>query len=167
MTRQGGGPTLLSSKEMTLSEVFSGLGRERFDEILGLILLGSLKTYKLFDNFKVRARLSKLNRDKLRKAASKLWERLLEGDDDLAREIAQAALISHIDFVVETLDYLKIPHDGNGFFDKEASLNGRLADGWREDALAKFRGERPEALVLLYINHLDWELGAPETVFVG
>lgn len=151
---------------MTLSEVWAALGRERFDALLRLISIGSLKTYKVYDSFKVRTRLQKLNRERLRKAADRLWERLSEEDEDLARELSQGVLVSNIEFVVQTLDFLEIPHDGAGFFDKDAKADEQLTEGWRERVLERFRDE-PEPLVLLYINHLDWELGEPQTVFTG
>ncbi len=152
---------------MTLPEMLTGLGQERFEALMGEVSMGALRTYRLVDTFKVRARLLKLNRDKLRKAAPKLWERLVEGDEDLARELAQGVLVSNLDFVIEALDHLGIEHDGNGFFDKEAQADDKLSEGWREKLLAAFRERYPEHLILLYINHLDWELGKPETVFVG
>jgi hypothetical protein len=152
---------------MTLSELLRGLGQERFEALLREVSMGALRTYRLFESFKVRARLLKLNREKLRNAAPKLWERLGEGDEDLARELSQGVLVSNLDFVAEALDHLGIQHDGNGFFDKEAQADDKLKEGWRENLLAAFRERYPEPLILLYINHLDWELGKPETVFVG
>ena len=126
-----------------------------------------MRTYKLFETFKLRARLLKLNRDKLRRSAPKLWERLEGGEEKLAREIAQGVLVSQLPFVVAALDKLGIPHDGNGFFDKDAEAEGLLSEGWREKLLAELRPDWPEALILFYINHLDWELAKPEQVFVG
>jgi hypothetical protein len=152
---------------MTLPELLRGLGKERFEALLGEVSMGALRTYRLFDSFKVRARLLKLNREKLRKVAPKLWDRLGEGDEDLARELSQGILVSNLEFVVEALNHLGIEHDGNGFFDKNAQADGKLGEGWRENLLAAFRERYPEHLILLYINHLDWELGKPETVFVG
>ncbi|MBI1355958.1 MAG: hypothetical protein GC160_16580 [Acidobacteria bacterium] len=152
---------------MTLSAIFVGLGRERFDDLLGRISMGSLRTYKLYETFKFRARLLKLGREKLRRAAPKLWERLEQGDENLARETAQAVLVSHLDFVVKALDALGIPHDGNGFFDKDAQAEDLLQDGWQKKLLTELQPEWPESLILLYINHLDWELGKPEEVFLG
>lgn len=152
---------------MTLSELLRGLGQERFEALLKEVSMGALRTYKLVDSFKVRARLLKLNREKLRKAAPKLWERLGEGDQDLARELSQGMLVSHLDLVVDALDHLGIEHDGNGFFDKDAQASEKLVEGWREKLLEALRERYPEHLVLLYINHLDWELGEPTEVFVG
>lgn len=153
---------------MTLSEVFRGLGRERFDAVLKAVSMGALKTYQVYETFKIRTHLSKLNRDRLRKAGPRLWERLEAGDDDdLARELAQGALVSNLDLVVDVLDFLEIPHDGNGFFDKDASAEERLTDGWQERAVKEFKEKHPEPLLLLYLNHLHLELGEPENVFLG
>lgn len=152
---------------MELSEVYVGLGAERFSEILRGISKGSLRTYKVYDSFKIRTRLSKINREKLRGAAPKLFERLEQGDQDLAKEIAQAALVSNMSLIISTLDLLEIEHDGNGFFDKQDDVGEKLDDGWRSRVLEAFRGEYPEAVVLLYINHLDWELADPQEVFTG
>ena len=152
---------------MTLSAIFEGLGRERFDDLLGRVSMGSLRTYKLFESFKVRARLLKLNRQKLRASAPKLWDRLVEGDEELAREIAQGVLVSNLDLVVASLDFLGIPHDGNGFFDKDAEAEEKLQEGWRQKLFDHMQPDWPESVVLLYINHLDWELAEPQQVFVG
>lgn len=152
---------------MTLSGVFRELGRERFDAVLRAVSMGSLKTYQAYETFKIRTRLSKLNRDRLRKAAPRLWERLEQGEEDLARELAQGALVSNIGLVVDVLDFLEIPHDGNGFFDKDASGEERLTEGWEKRVFDEFREKHPEPLLLLYINHLHFELGEPDAVFVG
>jgi len=151
---------------MELSEVYRALGKERFDELLGEVSMGSLRTYKLFDSFKVHARLGKLNRERLRKASPHLWERLQQGDEELARELAQGVLVSNIAFVVEVLDFLGIPHDGGGFFDKEGSAAEKLTEGWQQRVFEGFRARYPESLVLLYINHLGWELAKPGAPFV-
>lgn len=152
---------------MQLSEIYAGLGRDRFDAVLAAVSMGSLKTFKVYDTFKIRTHLSKLNRERLRNAAPKLWARIEQGDEDLAKEIAQGALISHMDFIVEALDFLEIPHDGHGFFDKDAEASGKLVDGWQARLHGEFREKYPEALVLLYINHLEWEMGEPAAAFTG
>lgn len=151
--------------QMELSEVYVALGKERFDELIGQISMGSLRTYQLVESFKVRARLNKLNRERLRKATPQLWERLKEGDEDLASELAQAVLVSNIEFVVEVLDFLEIPHDA-GFYDKNSPVAEKLTEGWQKRVWDEFRARRPEALILLYINHLDWELAEPSPPFV-
>lgn len=146
--------------------MYRALGRERFDELIRQISMGGLRTYQLVESFKVRARLKKLNREHLRKAAPQLWARLEQGDEELASELAQAVLVSNISFVVEVLDFLEIPHDGGGFFDKDSPVADKLTEGWRQRVWDKFRPDRSEALILLYINHLDWELAKPSEPFV-
>jgi hypothetical protein len=152
---------------MDLTEIFRGLGRERFEEQVKSVSMGSLKTYRLFESFKIHARLGKLNRERLRKAAPQLWTRIEGGDETLAKELAQAVLLSHLGLVVGALDLLGIPHDGNGFYDKSAASAENLTEGWKQRILEHFRGQYPEPVVLLYVNHLDWELGKPAEVFVG
>jgi hypothetical protein len=152
--------------QMELSEIYRALGKERFEELIGLISMGSLRTYRLVDNFKMRLRLNKLNRERLRKAAPQLWERLQQGENDLASELAQGILLSNITFLVEVLDFLEIPHDGGGFFDKDSPVAEKLTAGWQKRVLEKFRPRYSEALILFYINHLDWELGEPSAPFV-
>ncbi len=152
---------------MTLSAIFTGLGRDRFEDLLGTVSMGGLRTYKIFETFKIRSRLHKLNRQKLRDAAPKLWERLDATDEELAREIAQGVLVSNLTLVVAALDFLGIAHDGNGFFDKDADAEAKLEPGWQRRLFDHMETDWPESVVLLYINHLDWELAKPETVFVG
>lgn len=152
---------------MELSDIYLGLGRDRFDDVLGTVSMGSLKTFQVFESFKIRTRLSKLNRSRLRLAAPKLWARIEDGDQDLAKEIAQGCLVSHMDFVVSALDFLGIPHDGHGFFEKEAEATEKLVDGWQAKVFGEFKDKYPPALVLLYVNHLDWEMQEPTEVFVG
>ena len=149
-----------------MSEVFKALGRDRFEELARGVSMGGLRTYQVYDSFKVRTRLHKLNRDRLRKAIPQLWDRLGEGDQELAQELAQGVLVSNLPFVVEVLDFLEIPHDGSGFFEKGESAKERLQDGWQQRVLDQFKDKYPEPLILLYINHLDWELGNPSTPFV-
>lgn len=152
---------------MQLSEIYAGLGRDRFDAVLATVSMGALKTFKVYDTFKIRTHLSKLSRERLRNAAPRLWARIEQGDEDLAKEIAQGALISHMPFIVAALDFLGIPHDGNGFFDKDAEASEKLVDGWQARLYEEFRQKYPEALVLLYINHLEWEMGEPTAAFTG
>ena len=158
---------MVSSKEMELTEVYRGLGRERFEELLRSVSMGGLKTFQIYESFKIRTRMPKLNRDRLRKAVPRLWERIEQGDEDLAKELAQGVLVSHIQFVAEALDFLGIEHDGNGFFDKDANVEEKLTDGWQARVLEQFRERYSESLVLLYVNHLEWEQGEQEEVFLG
>ena len=69
--------------------------------------------------------------------------------------------------IVDVLDFLEIPHDGNGFFDKDGSAKDQLTDGWPRRVLDHFQDKYPKSLILLYINHLDWELGEPSAPFLG
>jgi len=152
---------------MELSAAFIGLGRTALDELVRKISLGTLKSFKVYDTFKVRTRLNKLNTENLRKAAPRLWERLEQGDQELAENLASAILVSNTTFVAAVLDFLTISHDGNGFFQKDASIAERLTDGWQQRVLEEFRGRHPEALVKLYINHLTWETDKNSEPFAG
>ncbi|MBI3666269.1 MAG: hypothetical protein HY236_08610 [Acidobacteria bacterium] len=143
------------------------MGRPALDQLVGSISLGALRSYKLFDQFKVRARLAKLNAEHLRHARPRLWERLAGGDEELARDLTQAVLVSNIDFVVQVLDFLQIPHDGSGFFQKGVSADKYLTEGWQKRVLDEFGGRYSEALVLLYINHLMWETNRQAEMFVN
>ena len=58
---------------MQLSEVFLSLGRPALDELVRGISLGTLKTYQMYDQFKIRARLNKLNTEHLRKSTPRFW----------------------------------------------------------------------------------------------
>ena len=150
---------------MEFSEVFQSLGRPALDELLRRISLGTLKAFQLYEPFKVHAHLKKLNTEHLRHAAPRFWERLEQKDDELARQIAQAILVSNIDFVVQVLDFLKIPHDGNGFFQKDVSTEQYLTEGWQQRVLEEFKGRYPDTLLRLYINHLIWEVDKKAAVW--
>ena len=152
---------------MDLNAVFQSLGREGLDELVKRISMGALRSYKVFDQFKFRARLAKLNAEHLRKAVPRLWEQLQTGDEELARDLTQAVLVSNMDFVVEVVDFLGIPHDGSGFFQKDVSTGQYLTEGWQQRVLEQFRQKYPEALVRLYINHLTWEVDKQAEVFAG
>jgi hypothetical protein len=137
------------------------------DELVKRISMGALRTYKVYEPFKLRARLHKLNAEHLRKAAPRLWDRLGQGDEDLGRDLAQAVLVSNLDFVVAVVNFLGIPHDGSGFFQKDVSTTQHLTEGWQGRVLEEFRGRYPEALVRLYINHLMWEVDRNSEAFTG
>ncbi len=153
--------------DVDLSEVFVSLGRPALDDLVRRISLGALRTYQMFDSFKIRTRLGKLNAEHLRKAAPHLWERLEQKDEDLARELAHAVLVSQIAFVVEVLDFLGVSHDGSGFLTKDAALEKQLTEGWQQRVLEAFRDRYPEPLIRLYINHLAWEADKQAPVFAG
>ena len=148
-----------------MSEIFQSLGQAALDDLVRRISLGTLRAYKMYDQFKVWSHLNKLNTEHLRKATPKFWERLAQHDEDLAKQLAQAILVSNIDFVVQVLDYLKIPHDGNGFFQKDTSTKQYLTEGWQRRVFDEFKERHPEALVRLYINHLMWEVNKQAPVW--
>ena len=152
---------------MELPEVFQGLGEARFEELVRGISIGRLRTYSIYDSFKIRTRLNKVNREGLRKAVPKFWARLGEGDNDLARELAQGVLVSNLNFVIEVLDFLEVPHDGSGFFQKEDALRDHLTEDWQARVLKEFSGKYPESLILLYTNHLSWEMDRSSALFLG
>ena len=152
---------------MNLIDAYRALGQPRFETLADGVSMGALKTYSVYAGFKARSRLGKLNRQRLRRAAPNLWRRIADGDSGLARDFAQAVLVSNIAFVVNVLDFLEIPHDGNGFFDKDANPGEKLNDGWRQRVFDEFRGRHDEALVLFYINHLGWEMGRADEPFTG
>src|ERR1700730_11197817 len=147
---------------MLLSEVYLGLGQDAFAQLIRGISIGKLKTYQIYEGFKVRAHLTKVNTESLRKAVPKLWERISGGDEDFAKDLAQAILVSHLDMIAAVLDFLGVPHE-NGFFAKDMDAKPYFTDGWEVRLLEKFRSTYSEPLLLFYINHLKWELmGAEE-----
>ncbi len=151
---------------MDLTEVFQALGRSSFQELVEGVSMGRLRTYDVYESFKVRAHLSKLNRERLRRAVPRLWDRLMQGEQDLAHELAQGILVSNLPFVVEVLDFLEIQHDGSGFFDKNSSAAKELEDGWQAKVFEEFRGRYPESLIVLYTNHLAGELNPSRAIFL-
>ena len=150
---------------MQISDIFLRLGEERFGELMRSISMGRLRTFQLFDALKTRVHLHKLNSETLRNAAPRLWTRLgEENSGDLAGDLAQAILISHLDLIKAVLDELGVPHE-EGFFAKDADVSGYLKDGWQQRVWEKFRGVFPPAALLFYINHLAWEVAKAEDVF--
>jgi hypothetical protein len=142
---------------MQLSDVYLGLGPEGFGQLVRSISIGKLKTYQLYEGLKVRAHLAKLNTEALRKAVPRLWARLEARDEEFARDLAQAVLISHLDMVTAILDALGVPHE-NGFFAKNMDPKPYFTEGWENRAFDQFRPQYPEPLLVFYINHLRWEL---------
>jgi hypothetical protein len=151
---------------MQLAEIFLGLGEDSTAQLLRSISLGKLKTFQLFDRLKTRLRVTKLNTEALRKAAPRCWARLSEPDsEDLATELSQAILISHLDLIKAVLDEIGIPHE-DGFFAKDLDASKYLTDGWLQKVYERFKGTYSDALLLFYINHLGWELAKTEEVFL-
>ena len=147
---------------MQISDVYLGLGQDVFAQLIRGISIGKLRTYQIYEGFKVRAHLQKVNTESLRKSIPKLWARISEGDDDFAKDLAQAVLVSHLDMISAVLDLLGVPHE-NGFFSKDMDPKPYFTDGWENRVVEKFRGVYSDAILSFYINHLRWELlGATE-----
>jgi len=142
---------------MLLSDAFRSLGEDRFAKLLRTISIGKLKTYQLYERFKLRTHIEKLNTENLRKTAPRLWERLLTHDEEYATDLSQAILVSHLDLIIAVLNFLEIPNE-EGFFLKDLDAKPFLTDGWQARVYQEFNGKFPEPLVLFYINHLIFEL---------
>ncbi|MBZ5729141.1 MAG: hypothetical protein LAP87_29715 [Acidobacteriia bacterium] len=142
---------------MELSDVYLGLGVEAFGQLVRGISIGKLKTYQVYEGFKVRSHLAKLNTELLRKAVPRFWARLGERDEAFAKDLAQAVLVSHLDMITAVLDFLGVPHE-NGFFAKDMDAQPYFPEGWEESVSQKFRGIYSDAILVFYINHLRWEL---------
>ncbi len=152
-------------ERMQLADIFLRMGQDKFDPLMRSVSLGSLRTYQLFDAFKTRLHLHKLNSETLRKATPRVWARLQEENSgDLAAELSQAILISHMDMIKAVLDFLKVPHE-EGFFAKDGDLSGHLTEGWQERVWEQFSAQYPSATLLFYINHLALEVAKAEEVF--
>ena len=142
---------------MQISDVYLDLGPEAFGQLLRGISIGKLRTYQIYEGFKVRARLHKVNTESLRKSAPRFWERIEARDEDFGKDLAQAVLVSQLDMITAVLDFLGIPHE-NGFFAKDMDAKAYFTDGWEDRVIEKFRGVYSEPLLVFYINHLRWEL---------
>jgi hypothetical protein len=142
---------------MPLTDVFLSIGEDGFGRVIHSISIGKLKTYQLYDRFKTRTHLTKLNAENLQKAAPRLWARLSEKDEEYAQDLSQAVLVSHLDMIVAVLNFLGIPHE-EGFFAKDLDATPHLTEGWQERVLEKFKDVYPEPLLRFYIAHLAWEL---------
>ncbi len=151
---------------MQISQVFVSLGEDTFGQLVRQISIGKLRTYQLYESFKTRAHLAKVNTESLRRGVPRFWARLNEGEEEFAKELAQAILIAHLDMIAAVLNELGIPNQ-DGFFDKNVDATKYLTEGWQQRVFDKFRGTYPEPLLRLYINHLGWELGKVETVWQG
>ncbi|MFB3775965.1 MAG: hypothetical protein ACE141_00105 [Bryobacteraceae bacterium] len=150
---------------MLLSDVLEKLGEENFAFFVRGVSIGKLKTYQMYESFKVRSRLHKLNSENLRKAIPRLWARVGEKDEEFAKELAQVFLLSHLDLILAVLEFLGIPNE-NGFFAKNLDASAWLTPGWQKRVYEKFHGQFPEPALLLYINHLAWELDKPAECFL-
>jgi hypothetical protein len=150
---------------MQLSDVYLGVGPEGFAELVRGVSIGKLKTYQIYEGFKVRAHLAKLNTESLRKSAPRFWARVQEGDEEFGRDLAQVILVSHIDMIVAVLDSLGVPHE-NGFFAKDMDAKPYFTEGWESRTFAKFGEIYPKSLLSFYINHLRWEVLKESELYV-
>ena len=100
------------------------------------VSIGKLKTYQLYEGFKASAHLHKLNVESLRKGAPRLWARIGAGDEDFAKDLGQAVLVSHLDMITAVLDFLGIPHE-NGFFAKDMDAKAASHRGLEGPRLRK------------------------------
>ena len=144
---------------MPLTDVFLSIGEDGFGRVIHSISIGKLKTYQLYDRFKTRTHLPKLNAENLQKATPRLWARLSEKDEEYAQDLSQAVLVSHLDMIVAVLNFLGIPHE-DGFFAKDLDATPHLTEGWKERVLEKFKDVYPEPVLKFYTEHLAWELKA-------
>jgi hypothetical protein len=150
---------------MQLCGIFQALGEDVFRELIRGISIGKLKTFKLYERFKIRARLPKLNSEILRKAEPKLWARIESGEEDFATDLAQVFLLSHLPMIVDVLNSVGIPNQ-EGFFDKDLKPEQYLQEGWQERVFNQFSGKYNRDILVFYINHLDWELNKTDKVFL-
>src|ERR1700679_1465382 len=141
---------------MQISDMFRGLGEETFGKIVRGISIGKLKTYQIYEGFKVRAHLQKVNTEALRKSTPKFWARIMEGDEDFGKDLAQSILVSHLDMISAALDFLGVPHEG-GFFAKDMDPKLYFTEGWETRLYSQLKDAYPEAILIFYINHLRWE----------
>jgi hypothetical protein len=149
---------------MQISDMYRGLGEETFAKIVRGISIGKLKTYQIYEGFKVRAHLHKVNTEALRKFTPKFWARILEGDEDFGKDLAQSVLVSHLDMIAAALDYLGVPHE-SGFFAKDMDPKPYFTEGWEDRLFSQLKGVYPETILIFYINHLRWELLGAETIY--
>ncbi|MFL6464036.1 MAG: hypothetical protein ACJ73N_06460 [Bryobacteraceae bacterium] len=150
---------------MQMCGVFLALGQDIFGQLIRGISIGKLKTYQVYERFKLRAHLVKLNSEALRKAAPKFWARIEAGEEEFATDLSQVFLLSHLDMIVDILNFLGIPNE-QGFFDKDLKPEQYLTEGWQERVFREFSSKYKREILLFYINHLDWELNKTEQVFL-
>jgi hypothetical protein len=150
---------------MQMCDVYLALGPEVFRQLVRGISIGKLKTYQVYERFKLRAHLVKLNSEALRKAEPRFWARIEAREEDFATDLSQVFLLSHLDMIVDVLNFLGIPNE-QGFFDKDLQPNQYLTEGWQQRVFEQFAGKYKREILLFYINHLDWELNKTDQVFL-
>src|SRR5437764_4965724 len=134
---------------MHIADVYRGIGEDGFAQLIRGISIGKLRTYQIYEGFKVRAHLHKVNTETLRKSAPKFWDRITAGDEEFGRDLAQSVLVSHLDLISSVLDFLGVPHE-NGFFAKDMDPKPYFTEGWEDRVLEQFRAAYSEPLVLFY-----------------
>lgn len=149
---------------MQLCDAFLAQGENGFGDLLRRVSISRLRTYQIFEHIKLRTRLTKLNNESLRKAAPRLWARLSEGDIDLATDLSQAILVSHLDMIIAALDLLGIPHQ-DGFFAKDADVSAYLTGGWQQRVYDGLKDKYPAQVLAFYLNHLGIETGHAAEIF--
>jgi hypothetical protein len=149
---------------MQLCEFFLKLPEESFAQLVRGISLGKLRTYQLYEPFKARAHMTKLNTENLRKAIPRFRARLASGEEEFAKELAQAILVCHLDMAAAVLDFLGIPNQ-DGFFSKDLDASQYLSPGWQQRVWDNLRDKYPAPVLLLHLNHLAWELDKLATCF--
>jgi hypothetical protein len=149
---------------MQISELYRGLGEEAFGKIVRGISIGKLKSYRIYEGFKVRAHLQKVNTEALRKSTPKFWARIMEGDEDFGKDLAQSILVSHLDMISAALDFLGVPHE-SGFFAKDMDPKLYFTEGWETRLYSQLKDAYPEAILIFYINHLRWALLSAEGIY--
>jgi len=150
---------------MTISDVFLQLGEDRLRQLVRGISIGKLRTYQLYERFKIRTHLAKLNTENLRNAVPRFWQRLNAQDEEFATDLSQAILIAHMEMIVAVLNFLEVPNN-QGFFEKDIDASKHLTEGWQTRAFERFKTEYPEVPLLFYINHLGCELGSEPQAFL-
>jgi len=150
---------------MELTDIFNALGEDGFRALLRTISISRLKTYKLYEAMKARAHLPKLNVQGLKRVTPRFWQRIQEGDQDLATDLSQAVLVGNFDLMIDVLNFLGVPHE-DGFFDKDLKAGEILTEGWQEKAFDEFKEKYPEPLLLFYLNHLSWEVTEDKPLFI-
>ena len=150
---------------MQLSDVFLQLGEERLRQLVRNISIGKLRTYQLYERFKTRTHLPKVNTENLRKAVPRFWQRLAGKDNEFAGDLSQAILIPHMEMIVAVLNFLGVPNQ-QGFFDKDMEAKAHLTEGWQGRAWEHFQADYPASLLLFYLNHLSSELQLGDAAFL-
>ncbi len=156
---------MLTFPGMQMCDLFLKLGPEVFHQLVRGISIGKLKTFQVYERFKVRAHLVKLNSESLRRAEPRFWSRIQAREEDFATDLSQVFLVSHLDMIIDVLNSLGIPNE-NGFFDKDLQPEQYLVEGWQRRVFEDFSGKYPREILLFYINHLDWELNKTDEIFV-